>query len=215
MQQRSLSRLATTVLIALSLTACDKPSDTAASPTASAVASVATAAPVVEPSSGAAPVTSPTSAKPPITIDWSRIDSGVKPVDKTKFAYPFTLDSAPVKAYADLYHVDNATSRYNLTVGMAVNEVLNKVLDQIGTAYVSHELTAGNHSQFIIHTTKTVVPSEYTYVFAEPFAKGLSIPVQVINDGQKSANHPHANQSIPAASQASNHTSTYASMITP
>jgi PBP1b-binding outer membrane lipoprotein LpoB len=121
----------------------------------------------------------------PRAVDWAKVDSGVKPVDADTFKYPFTLDSAPVKAYMDAYQVDAKTARYNLTVGMAVNEVLNKVLDQIDTSYVSHELTAGKNSKFIIHTTKQIAPSEHTYVFAEPFAHGLSIPVQIINDGKK------------------------------
>lgn len=121
----------------------------------------------------------------PTQINWALVDSGVKAVDKSSFNYPFALNSEPVKAYAEMYHVDNQTSRYNLTVGMAVNEVLSKVLDQIGTAYVSHELTAGKDSAFIIHTTKQIAPSEHTYVFAEPFAKGLTIPVKIINDGKK------------------------------
>ena len=121
----------------------------------------------------------------PKQINWALVDSGVKPVDKASFKYPFALDSEPVKAYAEMYHVDNETSRYNLTVGMAVNEVLSKVLDQLGTAYVSHELTAGKNSAFVIHTTQQIAPSQYTYVFAEPFAKGLTIPVKIINDGKK------------------------------
>ena len=121
----------------------------------------------------------------PKQINWALVDSGVKPVDKASFKYPFELDSEPVKAYAEMYHVDNETSRYNLTVGMAVNEVLSKVLDQLGTAYVSHELTAGKNSAFVIHTTQQIAPSQYTYVFAEPFAKGLTIPVKIINDGKK------------------------------
>lgn len=121
----------------------------------------------------------------PKQIDWALIDSGVKAVDTARFNYPFALDSEPVRAYAEMYHVDNQTSRYNLTVGMAVNEILSKVLDQIGTSYVSHELTAGKDSAFVIHTTKQIAPSEYTYVFAEPFAKGLTIPVKIINDGKK------------------------------
>ena len=121
----------------------------------------------------------------PIVMNWTLVDSGLKPVDKQQFNYPFALESEPVKAYAQMYHVDNVTSRYNLTVGMAVNEILSKVLDQVGTAYLSHELTAGKDSAFIIHTTSQVAPSEHTYVFAEPFAKGLTIPVKIINDAKK------------------------------
>ena len=106
----------------------------------------------------------------PKQINWALVDSGVKPVDKASFKYPFALDSEPVKAYAEMYHVDNETSRYNLTVGMEVNEVLFNVLDQLAN---------------VIHTTQQIAPSQYTYVFAEPFAKGLTIPVKIINDGKK------------------------------
>lgn len=121
----------------------------------------------------------------PINIDWGLIDSGVTRVDAKTFNYAFALDSQPVKAYMDAYQVDAITARYNLTVGMAVNEVLSKILDQIGTAYVSHELTAGKDSKFIIHTTQRVIPSTHHYVFAEPFARGLTIEVQILNDGKK------------------------------
>ena len=121
----------------------------------------------------------------PKAIDWTAIDSGIPAVDPAQFSYPFALNSQPVLAYADMYKVDKITARYNLTIGMAVNEVLDKVLDQIGTAYVSHELTAGKNSEFIIHTTKAINPSSHRYIFAEPFAKGLSINVRILNDGVK------------------------------
>ena len=157
------------------LSACQPASDNKPAQNSTASATVSTTvASVQSPHHGA-----------PKQINWALVDSGVKPVDKASFKYPFELDSEPVKAYAEMYHVDNETSRYNLTVGMAVNEVLSKVLDQLGTAYVSHELTAGKNSAFVIHTTQQIAPSQYTYVFAEPFAKGLTIPVKIINDGKK------------------------------
>lgn len=177
------------------LTACQKQSNDPVHQTASTSANAtASMPPLISPITGSRPssteTTSVTANQPlPKAIDWTVIDSGVKPVDKETFEYKFALDSAPVKAYMDAYKVDAKTARYNLTVGMAVNEVLDKVLDQIGTAYVSHELTAGNNSQFIIHTTPQIAPSQYQYVFNEPFAHGLSMPIVIINDGKK---QPHA-----------------------
>lgn len=167
------------VVIVVGLSACQKNPTTNADAMASATASVASL-PMTHTAS-----TTATTKSSPMAINWAVIDSGVKAVDKDSFAYTFALDSAPVKAYMQAYHVDAKTARYNLTVGMAVNEVLNKVLDQIGTAYVSHELTAGNDSQFIIHTTAQIAPSTHTYVFDEPFAHGLSMPIVIINDGKK------------------------------
>lgn len=179
--------------ISVLMVACQKsPTSTPSADTASSaplsVSSVALSASISQPLPPTASHTQVSPAKnstTPKSIDWSVIDSGVSPVDKEKFDYPFALDGIQVKSYMDTYHVDAKTARYNLTVGMAVNEVLNKVLDQIGNAYVSHELTAGNPSKFIIHTTAQIQPSEHTYVFTEPFAHGLSMPIQIINDGKK------------------------------
>lgn len=128
-------------------------------------------------------------------IDWKLIETGEKAIPTNQFKYPFELDSEPVKAYAEMYKLDKQTAQHNLTIGMAVNEVLSKLLDQIGTAYVSHELTTDKPSKFIIHTTKTIQPSKHQYVFAEPYAKGLTIDVEIINDGNKNdikIDNPHA-----------------------
>lgn len=172
-----------TMAISVALMACQKSPD----PTADTRNATITAASAVHQSptpqaSAIAPVSTSGTAK---AINWTLVDSGVTPVDKEKFNYPFALDSVQVKAYKDAYQVDAKTARYNLTAGMAVNEVLDKVLDQIGTAYVSHELTAGKDSKFVIHTTQAIVPSEHIYVFKEPFAHGLSMPIAVVNDGKK------------------------------
>lgn len=169
------------------LAACQPASDNKAAQNSTASATVSATVASVQSPHHVASTVSPQAAQngAPKQINWALVDSGVKPVDKASFKYPFALDSEPVKAYAEMYHVDNETSRYNLTVGMAVNEVLSKVLDQLGTAYVSHELTAGKNSAFVIHTTQQIAPSQYTYVFAEPFAKGLTIPVKIVNDGKK------------------------------
>ena len=164
----------------------------------SAATSSADSAPVASIAHASAQVaTAGTNARLPQVLDWTKIDSGVTAVDKNTFDYPFALDSKPVQAYADAYHVDANSARYNLTVGMAVNEVLDKVLDQIGTAYVSHELTAGKTSEFIIHTTPRIEPSRHTYVFAEPFAHGLTIDVIIANDGIKQPMPADTNHRLP------------------
>lgn len=121
-----------------------------------------------------------------IQIDWTKIDTGEPTVDKHKFAYKFAPDSLPVKNYIDAYHVDTLTAQYNLTIGMGANEPLDKLLDQIGTSYVSHELTAGKDSKLVIHTTPTVMASEHNFVLTDPFAKGLVLPVKIVPDGKKS-----------------------------
>ncbi|MFW2177928.1 MULTISPECIES: hypothetical protein [unclassified Moraxella] len=120
-----------------------------------------------------------TQATQPRAIDWQALDSGVKAVDKASFNYPFKLDSEPVKAYAEAYHVDPQTARYQLTVGMASNEVLSKLLDQLGTDYVSHQLTGGKDAKLVILTNQNIIPSQSVYIFGEPYAKGLSLPVAV------------------------------------
>ena len=122
-----------------------------------------------------------------LQIDWSIIDSGVKAVDKNNFEYPFALDSQPVVAYRDFFDVDAATAQYNLTVGMASNEALSRVLDQLSNHYVSHELTDGENIQLVIHTTEDVAASQYDYILADPFAKGLTLPIVIQPDGKKPA----------------------------
>lgn len=173
----------------LCLTACQPSQKPAASNNSSSASTVnhttGVQSPSVTQASAVTNASNTSKSNTPKAINWALIDSGVRPVDKEKFNYPFALDGVQVKAYMDAYHVDAKTARYNLTTGMAVNEVLSKVLDQVNTDYTSHELTAGEDSQFIIHTTKNIEPSEYRYVFAEPFAKGLSIPVKIVNDGKK------------------------------
>ena len=82
-----------------------------------------------------------------------------------------------------MYHVDNETSRYNLTVGMAVNEVLSKVLDQLGTAYVSHELTAGKTAR-LSSIPPSKLPRANTLMSLPSPLPGLTIPVKIINDGK-------------------------------
>lgn len=126
-----------------------------------------------------------TDATGKLKIDWTQVDSGIAAVNKDSFDYPFTLDSEPVKSYMTFFKVDAQTARYNLTVGMASNEALSRVLDQLGNHYVSHELTDGEDIELVIHTTDQVVASRYDYVLTDPFAKGLVLPIVIQPDGKK------------------------------
>ena len=112
-----------------------------------------------------------------LQVDWSKIDSGVPPIAATNYDYPFALDSQPVTSYMSFFDVDAATAQHNLTVGMASNEALSRVLDQLTHHYISHELTDGDDIKLIIHTTADVAPSRHDYIFADEFARGLSLPI--------------------------------------
>ena len=115
-----------------------------------------------------------------------------EPADLASYGYPFAIDSQNVQNYADYFKVDNATAQYNLTVGMASNEALSKVLDQLGTSYTSHEVTDGENAKLVVHTTADIDASNYDYVFEEDFAKGLVLPIEIKPDGVKSEVDPHA-----------------------
>ncbi|WP_350561411.1 hypothetical protein [Psychrobacter sp. CAL346-MNA-CIBAN-0220] len=139
-------------------------------------------------------VTSESSAKAtatPKTIDWSAVASGESPAPLTNYDYPFALDSESVRAYSDYFKVDNATAQHNLTVGMASNEALSNILDEVGGSYVSHELTDGEAVELIIHTTPNINASSYDYVLADDFAKGLVLPIVIKPDGKKGSVDPH------------------------
>lgn len=118
-------------------------------------------------------------------IDWSKVASGVQAADRASYDYPFAVDSQNVQDYADYFEVDKATAQHNLTVGMASNEALSKVLDQLSNSYTSHELTDGETVELIIHTIPEVNASRYDYVFEEDFAKGLMLPIVIQPDGKK------------------------------
>ena len=126
------------------------------------------------------------------TIDWSLVDSGAKPADPTNYKYPFAIDSQNVRDYADYFKVDAATAQHNLTLSMASNEALSKVLDQIGEHYTSHELNDGEDMTLIIHTTPDIEASRYDYVFGDDFAKGLVLPIIIQPDAKKSERQPHS-----------------------
>ena len=135
----------------------------------------------------------------PIEIDWTKIDSGVEPVNPATFNYPFALDSQPVKSYMTFFDVDAKTAQHNLTVGMASNEALSLVLDQLSNRYVSHELTDGSDIKLVIHTTNDAAPSRYNYVFNDSFARGLTLPIEIRPDGKKSSKSHQANPHEPAS----------------
>ena len=129
--------------------------------------------------------TAQTSAPAAYTIDWSSVASGEKPAERSTYEYPFAIDSQNVRDYAEYFDVDAATARHNLTISMASNEALSKVLDQLSETYVSHELTDGNEMKLVIHTTPDVAASTYDYVLSDDFAKGLVLPIVIQPDGKK------------------------------
>ncbi len=129
---------------------------------------------------------------PVTTIDWSKVASGETAADRATYNYPFAIDSRNVQDYADYFDVDNATAQHNLTIGMASNEALSKVLDQVGSSYTSHEITDSDNAELIIHTTPDMQADRYDYVFSEDFAKGLVLPIVIQPDGVKGGNtNPH------------------------
>lgn len=119
------------------------------------------------------------------TIDWSIVKSSESPADLADYDYPFALDSQNVRDYAEYFKVDNAIAQHNLTVSMASNEALSKVLDQVSDSYTSHELTDGKDMKLIIHTTPDVAASSYDYVLSDDFAKGLVLPIVILPDDKK------------------------------
>lgn len=165
MPKRLITMLIITTTSMWALSGCDNTADTAAKKTETAIST-----------------TNSVAAK---TIDWSVMDSGEKPADLANYQYPFALDSQNVRDYAEYFKVDNATAQHNLTVSMASNEALSKALDQLSESYVSHELTDDKDMKMIIHTTSDVKASNYDYVLAGDFAKGLVLPIVIQPDGKK------------------------------
>ena len=119
------------------------------------------------------------------TIDWSLVSSGEKAVDPANYEYPFALDSQNVRDYAEYFKVDNATAQHNLTISMASNEALSKLLDQLSDSYTSHEIIDSKDMKLVIHTTPDVAASSYDYVLSDDFAKGLVLPIEIKPDGKK------------------------------
>ena len=130
-------------------------------------------------------VTAASDAAKANTIDWSLVASGEKAVDRTNYKYPFALDSQNVRDYAEYFKLDNATAQHNLTISMASNEALSKVLDQLSESYTSHEIIDSKDMKLVIHTTPDVAASSYDYVLSDDFAKGLVLPIVIQPDGKK------------------------------
>ena len=119
------------------------------------------------------------------TIDWSLVASGEKAVDPANYKYPFALDSQNVRDYAEYFKLDNATAQHNLTISMASNEALSKLLDQLSDSYTSHEIIDSKDMKLVIHTTPDVAASSYDYVLSDDFAKGLVLPIVIQPDSKK------------------------------
>ena len=130
-------------------------------------------------------VTAASEAAKANTIDWSLVASGEKAVDRTNYKYPFALDSQNVRDYAEYFKLDNANAQHNLTISMASNEALSKVLDQLSESYTSHEIIDSKDMKLVIHTTPDVAASSYDYVLSDDFAKGLVLPIEIKPDGKK------------------------------
>ena len=130
-------------------------------------------------------VTAASEAAKANTIDWSLVASGEKAADRTNYKYPFALDSQNVRDYAKYFKLDNATAQHNLTISMASNEALSKVLDQLSESYTSHEIIDSKNMKLVIHTTPDVAASSYDYVLSDDFAKGLMLPIVIQPDRKK------------------------------
>lgn len=115
----------------------------------------------------------------PLSIDWSRIDSGQKPIATEDFNYPFDLEGESVKSQAKFSAITPEQAQHTLTVGMASNEPLEKILDQLGDSYLSHKFSE-SEAKLIIYTTPNVKPSQHDYVIAHEFARGLTLPIEII-----------------------------------
>lgn len=169
MAKRLLSILIVTVASLSGLTACDKSADS--------------------PQNLAENISTNSTADN--AIDWAAIATTETPIEKAQYDYPFAIDSQNVSDYADYFDIDNQTAQHNLTVSMASNELLSKMLNQLGASYTSHELTDGEDITLIIHTTPDVAAGRYDYVFEDDFAKGLVLPVEVVPDGVKGEGAAH------------------------
>ena len=167
-------RLTSILLVATAgwaLVGCDQPTEVADPATEQAAVS----------SDG----TAQTSAPAAYTIDWSSVTSGEKPADRSTYEYPFAIDSQNVLDYAEYFDMDAATAQHNLTVSMASNEALSKVLDQLSERYTSHKIIDSEEIKLVIHTTPDVAASRYDYVLTDDFAKGLVLPIVIQPDGKK------------------------------
>ncbi len=120
----------------------------------------------------------------PINIDWTQVDSKVVPINPDDYAYPFAVDSMPVKNYATAYNITPKQAQHSMMLAMASPEALNKVLDQIQGHYLGHSLTDGADMSLVIYTSDAVVPSRFDYVFADKFGEGLVLPIVITPKSQ-------------------------------
>lgn len=112
-----------------------------------------------------------------LEIDWALVDSKTPKTDPTTFNYPFALDSEPVKNYANEYKITPKQAQHSMMLAMASPEVLGKLLDQLGNSYIDHKLTDGSSMSLVVFVKPNFVGGQYDYVFADDFAKGLTLPV--------------------------------------
>lgn len=114
-----------------------------------------------------------------ISIDWSLVDSRITPSDTDSYNYPILLDSLPVQNYAKAFDTTAQQAQHAMVLSMASPELINKVLDQLSDEYLGHRFMDGAKPVLVIYTTDKVTPSEFSYIIADSFGKGLSLPVQI------------------------------------
>lgn len=114
-----------------------------------------------------------------ISIDWSLVDSKITPSDTDSYDYPILLDSLPVQNYAKAFDTTAQQAQHAMVLSMASPELINKVLDQLSDEYLGHRFMDGAKPVLVIYTTDKVTPSEFSYIIADSFGKGLSLPVQI------------------------------------
>lgn len=115
-----------------------------------------------------------------IHLDPSLLNTGVTPIDKADYPYPFAEDSLAVKNYANAYHISPKDAQHSMVLSMASPEALNKILDQIQGHYLGHGMTDGKDATLIIYTTDEVAEYRFDYVIADKFGEGLTLPVHIL-----------------------------------
>lgn len=112
-------------------------------------------------------------------VDIKRLPMGA-PIDVRAFDYPFDLNGEPVKKYAKAYGITNEQAQHSLVLGMASNEALSALLDQIGTHYISHALNDGADMALIITVDDGFETAQFDYVLKD-FGAGLKLPVRIVH----------------------------------
>lgn len=114
-----------------------------------------------------------------VRVDWSLIDTKVKPINPNSYDYPFAEDSQPVQNYAKAYNITPKQAQHAMMLSMASPEALGKILDQLSDYYISHEVIDGHPATLVIHTKAGVVSEQHDYVFADKFGEGLVLPIEI------------------------------------